>query len=103
MTTLFENREITEKNGKLYEVVEHNERKFAIKIYGMDGNCCGFNSNCCLQVMTNDGVFTNIVDNALVGVPFHNDTLYYGRNILEKRKEIDTLESAFKNFIKKVY
>lgn len=103
MTTLIESREITEANGKLYEVIEHNGRKFSINIYGMNGNFCGFNSNCCLKVMTNDGVFANVVDNITLNIPFHNDTLYYGRNIAEKKKEISNLEKSFKFFIEKVY
>jgi len=103
MNTLFETRQITELNGKLHKVFEHNGKKFCIDIYGMGGNFIGTNLNCCLKVMIDDGTFKVIEDNQSLGFSFNNDKLMYGRDVPTKEILINEYEKKFMDYVAVVY
>lgn len=86
-----------------YEVVEHNGKKFLIYTLAENGYPLGFNSNCCLKVMTPDGNWANVVDNRQIGLSYRQDDIYYSRDALTKKRIIDECVKEFKNYIKAVY
>lgn len=77
------------------EIVEHNGRKFRIYIYvDTSSDCVGFNRNCCLSVMTNDGTFAQVVDNRELDIKLDRHS---------PSTSIPKVVKEFKDFIKKVY
>lgn len=100
MTTLYEisnNRPSSFYNAKY---VEHNGRKFRFICETRNGDPCGFKANKCMQVMTQDGTFQNVVDCNMVGVEYMNN---YNHTIEEENNYKTILFKAFETFIKKVY
>ena len=85
-----------------YEIVEHNGRKFKIYIEFSNGDILGFNSKCCVSVMSADGVFGRVVDNRELGISCMND-LYCSDNLARKNAEFDRIVSEFKDYITTVY
>jgi hypothetical protein len=86
-----------------YEVVEHNGKKFLIYIEGSNGDCLGFNSKCCLSVMTSDGTWKHVVDNRELGFSANNDGMYYGSDIAKKRNIVNNNVQQFKDYIETIY
>ena len=78
----------------------HGTYKFKINIKIENGDCCGFNSNCCLSVMNSNGSFDAVTDNRQIGVPYSNN--YYG-SVEQKEEIIRKAVEGFKNFIEAVY
>lgn len=108
MKTLYKTININTKEASdkssYYEVVEHNGKKFLIDVTAKDTYQFGFNSYCCLSVMTQDGTWAPVVDNRSINVPFENEKIYYGRvSNDEKLALIEMPVNAFKDYIKKVY
>lgn len=91
------------ENVSHYEVIEHNGKKFLIYIHAENGYPLGFNSNCCIRVMTSDGNWANVVDNRQIGYSYNQDGIYYSHDALTKRRIIDECVKEFKNYIKAVY
>ena len=87
-----------------YEVVEHNGKKFLIYINADASTPCGFNTHCCLSVMTPDGTWNRVVDNKQIDAPFPQDELYYG-SVHDKVRETLLTETAkpFKDYIQTIY
>ena len=78
-----------------FEVFEHNGHKFSIHIWLDNGICTGFNSDCCLSVMTADGDFKHIADNHMLGFTYRD---------LRTADDIRELSvSKFKEFVENVY
>lgn len=96
MKTLFEFK----GESKLTRFVEYNGRKFRIHCEISNGDCVGFNSKCCLSVMSSDGDFKNVTDNRSIGIEMKND--YHARPA-EKRRLMDAAAEGFEQFIKKIY
>lgn len=87
-----------------YEVFEHNGKKFLALAKADGSSALGFNSDCCLKVMTSDGDWSNVVDNRLIGVCFYKDSVYYGSASLGVKKEIlEEPVKAFKEYVQKIY
>lgn len=77
------------------EIVEHNGRKFRIYIHvDRSSNCVGFNRDCCLSVMTNDGTFAQVVDNWELDIKLDKHS---------PNTSIPKVVKEFKDFIEKVY
>ena len=100
MKTLFENIETRTKEGRYVKFVEHNGRKFKIYVAIYNGDCIGFNSKCCLSVMSADGDFKEVVDNRQIGVYYSNDYCVSESLMIERMKRS---ASEFESFIKKLY
>ena len=87
-----------------YEVFEHNGKKFLALVKADNGTPIGFNSDCCLKVMTSDGDWSNVVDNRLIGVRFSRDSVYYGSaGDTPKKALLEEPVLAFKDYVRKVY
>lgn len=87
-----------------YEVFEHNGKKFLALVRADNGTPVGFNSDCCLKVMTSDGDWGNVVDNRLIGLEFNKDSVYYGSsNPNVKKALLEEPVLAFKDYVRKVY
>jgi hypothetical protein len=98
LKTLFQN---TNAKNRI-EVFSFNQKKFKIEVRHRNGDPCGFNTNCCLAVMRDDGTFSNIADNHTVGVKYKN--LYFLNDNDQSLIDVnDNCIKAFKDFVKKVY
>ena len=87
-----------------YEVFEHNGKKFLALVNADNGSCLGFNSDCCLKVMSSDGDWKNVVDNRLIGVSFDKDSVYYvSGNNNAKKSLLEAPVKAFKDYVQKIY
>lgn len=64
--TLFQN--LNPKNR--VEIFSFNGKKFRIDLLHRNGTPLGFNSNCCLSIMKDDGTLSHIADNKAVGCRF---------------------------------
>jgi hypothetical protein len=103
MKTLYKQVTISPK-AVHYEVFEHNGKKFLALVKADNGNVLGFNSDCCLKVMTSDGDWSNVVDNRLIGVRFDKDSVYYGSaNPDAKKRLLEEPVKAFKDYVEKIY
>jgi hypothetical protein len=76
-------------------------RKFRIRICHRNGTPIGFNTNCCLSVMTLDGDWSNILDDIMAGVHWKNDYLERDNKRLEANNR--PAIAAFEKYIKAVY
>lgn len=93
MQTLYVKTHKTLGNPTHYEVVEHNGRKFRI-YYHYDGcHCRGFNSDCCVSVMTENGDFSYLADNWQLG--YHPNWT--------SESTIPEVVALFKDYIMKIY
>ena len=83
-------------------IFEYHDHKFKIKIRHQNGTPIGFNDNCCLMIMTDDGSFKNLTDNRETECGYHNE---YILNEDDRRiKEInDKAIKAFYKFVESVY
>jgi len=86
------------------EVFKFNGWKFRIHITHTNGDACGFNHNCCLAVMKEDGTWGNILDNRDAGVTCSN---MYLHDRVKDKKLIEANNKpaidAFKKYVKAVY
>ena len=107
MKTLYKQINVAVESGRTsthYEVFEHNGRKFLVIVRAGSGDCLGFNSDCCLKVMTSDGDWSGVVDNRLIGVKFEKDNIYYVRDKVELKKSLlNEPVKAFKDYVQKIY
>ena len=107
MKTVYKKVTIGEKacySSTHYEVVEHKGKKFLIFVKADNGSCLGFNSDCCISVMTSDGDWEHVVDNREIGAKFDKDGVYYGStNEGWKKILLEEPVKAFKEYIQKVY
>jgi hypothetical protein len=88
------------------EILSFNGKKFRIEVKHRNGDPLGFNDNCCLKIMNDNGTFSNIADNITVGIEYKN--FYYlnpkSQDNLAKIELVNSKAIAgFKEFIKKVY
>lgn len=100
MTTLYEITNNRPSSFYSARYVEHNGRKFRFICETRNGDPCGFKTNKCLQVMTQDGTFQNVVDCNMVGVDYQND---YFHTETEEKNYKTRLFIAFEHFIREVY
>ena len=107
MKTLFTNHCVNKNFAIHEEFISYKstndcnrEFKFRIRVNIENGDPLGFNTNCCLMVMTSDGKFEYVVDNRSIGVPYSND--YYSSEEI-KENIIKEAVKGFKKFIKTVY
>ena len=104
MKTIYIKQTIKPNSGVHYEVVEAKGRKFLIHINACNSDPCGFNSYCCLSIMTADGPWGHVVDNKMIGIPFdRNDIVYGHKSDIEKRNILSKIALNFRDYIEKVY
>ena len=85
-----------------YEVVEHNGKKFALNIVFNSSTCLGFDTDCCIKIMADDGKWVNLVDDRQLNLKPKKD-VYYCHTSEEKELEIKYVVQEFKDYITMVY
>lgn len=90
-------------NSKNYvEIFQYNGKKFKVCVSHRSGSPIGFNSNCSLYIMKDDGSFSGIADNKTIGCKYKN--LYVcDDNDIKLIQMNNSCVSAFKDFVKSVY
>lgn len=99
--TLWEND--TPKN--FTRIFMFNGWKFKVHIEHTNGTPLGFNTNCALSIMIENGTFAKVIDSKECGINYTN--CYFYSDTSEDLCRIAELNKkyfeSFKNFIKKVY
>ena len=104
MKTIYLKQTINDKSAIHYEVIEHNGRKFLVYINACNGDMCGFNSYCCLSIMSADGPWAHVVDNKMIGIRFKKDDIIYGRmSETDKKIRLAEIATQFRDYIHKIY
>ena len=91
-----------EKPKHFVNIFSFNKKKFMVEIKHYNSTISGFNTNCCLSVMKDDGTFGHIADNRMIGCDYKN---LYVLDDTDKRiiNVNNKCFNAFKDFIKAVY
>lgn len=83
-------------------VVEYNGHKFKINIWHRNGDTLGFNTNCCLDIMDNDGVWKHLEDCRSLNIGWQN-YYYMADGDYHIGNQNDVARHMFFEYIKKVY
>lgn len=101
MTTALKTLWKNDNTKNFTEIFKYNNRTFKIHIEHRNGDPIGFNSNCALYIMIENGTFSGIIDSRECGIKYSN--LYYSDNTNEIIKINTQAINEFKEFVKKVY
>lgn len=103
MTKKISNFKTLQVNGdpKNYtEIFTFNGKTFRMHFEHTNGTPSGFNSKCCLDIMTQDGTFQHIIDNIEMGAPWSNK---YTSDFTACDRENYMVILAFREYVEAVY
>lgn len=83
-------------------IFEYHDRKFKIKIRHRNGDPIGFNDNCCLMIMVDDGTFKNVTDSRETECGYRNEYVCDENDYCIKEVN-DKAIKAFYKYIESVY